>query len=251
MSTTLGPKIAVIAGGGGGIGQAVVLRLATSGFSPVILDKTTQAGEHTLSKLDRAGQRGEFILADLTKHEDVQHAFSQVLSNYGRVDVLVNLAGGTFHKKLIQNLTIKEWMEVIDMNLKATFLCCQSVIKSMKRQESGSIINTASNFGITGSPGRTHYSAAKAAVIAFSKSLALELATNGIRVNTIAPGMTATERVRSKFTEEEWAEEGKKIPMRRTAEPCEIAEGVAFLASPESGYMTGQTVHVNGGMVMP
>jgi len=251
MSATLEPKIAVIAGGGGGIGQAVVLRLARSGFSTVILDKNAQAGERTLTQLAREGQRGELILVDLTKRLEVQNAFSQIISNHGRVDVLVNLAGGTFHKKPIHELSITEWMEVIDMNLKATFLCCQSVIKSMKRQKSGNIINTASNFGITGSPGRTHYSAAKAAVIAFSKSLALELALDGIRVNTIAPGMTATERVRSKFTSAEWTEEGKKIPMLRTAEPREIAEGVAFLAGPESGYMTGQTVHVNGGMVMP
>jgi 3-oxoacyl-[acyl-carrier protein] reductase len=121
----------------------------------------------------------------------------------------------------------------------------------MKRLGGGTIINTASNFGITGSPGRTHYAASKTAVIAFSKSLAMELAPYGIRVNTVAPGMTATERVRSKFTPAEWAEEGKKIPMLRTAEPHEIAEGVAFLASPESSYMTGQTLHVNGGMVMP
>jgi 3-oxoacyl-[acyl-carrier protein] reductase len=163
--------------------------------------------------------------------------------------VLVNLAGGTLHKRPIQEFPLAEWREVIDVNLKGTFLCCQAVIKPMKERQRGMIINTSSNFGITGSVERTAYSAAKAAVIAFTKSLALELAPYGVRVNAIAPGLTATARVTSGHTDAQWRQVAATIPMGRAAEPNEIAEAVNFLASDESGYMTGQLIHVNGGMV--
>lgn len=242
-----GEKIAVISGGAGGIGQAVVQRLARAGFFPVILDKDESARQEPLP----GGRRAEFISLDLTLKDEVQRAFAGIVSRHGRVDILVNLAGGTLHAKLIQDFTLAEWREVIDANLKATFLCSQAVIGTMKRQGKGAIVNTASNYGITGSATRTAYSAAKAAIIAFSKSLALELAPHGIRVNVIAPGRTATERVMGHYSPGEWAAKGAEIPMGRAAEPEEIAEGVAFLAGDESGYMTGQTLHVNGGMVMP
>jgi NAD(P)-dependent dehydrogenase (short-subunit alcohol dehydrogenase family) len=161
----------------------------------------------------------------------------------------VNLAGGTLHKHPIQEFPLFEWREVIDVNLKATFLCCQAVCKPMRERKAGVIINTASNFGITGGAGRTAYAASKAAVIAFTKSLALEMAPHGVRVNAIAPGLTATARVMSNYNETEWRRNGQSIPMGRAAEPSEIAEAVGFLASEESGYVTGQTIHVNGGMI--
>lgn len=166
-------KIAVVSGGAGGIGRAVVLRLSEAGFFPVILDKNQVAGEQLLFSLARRGKKGAFVALDLMVKAEVHNAFAKINTDYGRIDVLVNLAGGTFHKKVIQDLSLAEWRDVINMNLKATFLCCQAVIQTMKRQTKGSIVNTASNFGITGSAERTHYSAAKAALIAFSKSLAL------------------------------------------------------------------------------
>jgi 3-oxoacyl-[acyl-carrier protein] reductase len=138
---------------------------------------------------------------------------------------------------------------VIDVNLKATFLCCQAVCKPMRQAKSGVIINTSSNFGITGSAGRTAYSAAKAAIIAFSKSLASELAPHGVRINTVAPGLTATARVKAVHTDEEWANLSASMPLGRAGQPNDIAEGVNFLASDESAFMTGQVLHVNGGMV--
>ena len=167
----------------------------------------------------------------------------------GRIDLLVNLAGGTLHKHPIQEFPLAEWREVIDVNLKATFLCCQAVCKPMRERKAGVIINTSSNFGITGGAGRTAYAASKAAVIAFTKSLALEMAPHGVRVNAIAPGLTATARVMGSYNETEWRRNGQSIPMGRAAEPSEIAEAVGFLASEESGYVTGQTIHVNGGMI--
>ena len=162
---------------------------------------------------------------------------------------MVNLAGGTLHKHPIQEFPLAEWREVIDVNLKATFLCCQAVCQPMRQRRTGVIINTSSNFGITGGAGRTAYAAAKAAVIAFTKSLALEMAPHGVRVNAIAPGLTATARVMGSYNDAEWQRLGAQIPLGRAAQPSEIAEGVAFLASDESGYITGQTLHVNGGMI--
>ena len=244
-------RIAVVGGGAGGIGRAVVLRLAEDGFFPVILDRQEKPAHEILGDLERRGKNGAFIALDLTRKDEVQHAFATIASDHGRVDVLVNLAGGSLHVKPIQDFPLTEWQEVIDVNLKTTFLCCQAVIGSMARQRKGTIVNTASNYGITGSVGRTPYSAAKAAIIAFSKSLALELAPLGVRVNVIAPGRTPTERVMSHYSPEAWAAAGREIPMGRAAEPREIAEGVAFLAGDESGYMTGHTLHVNGGIVMP
>lgn len=244
-------RIAVISGGAGGIGQATVLRLVASGFFPIILDRDESSGHEILTALRAQGGKGEFIAVELTRKREVQDAFNKVISRYNEVDVLVNLAGGTLYKKLIQEFSLPEWEEIIDANLKSTFLCCQAVIGVMKRQQRGTIVNTSSNYGITGSRMHTAYSAAKNAIIAFMKSLALELAPYGIRVNCIAPGLTATKRVLSHNTAEEMAARVKGIPMGRAGGARDIAEGVAFLVSEESGYMTGQTLHVNGGMVLP
>jgi len=175
--------------------------------------------------------------------------FETLYAKTKRIDVLVNLAGGTLHRRMIHEFSLSDWREVIDINLKGTFLCCQAVIKPMKEQKGGIIINTSSNFGITGSPGRTAYAAAKAAIIALTKSLALELAPYGVRVNAIAPGLTSTARVMTGHTETEWRQLTEKIPMGRAANPSEIAEAVNFLANDESAYITGQLIHVNGGMV--
>ena len=244
-------KVAVISGGAGGIGNAVVLRLQRDGFFTVILDVNEAAGRDTLKKVKESGGEADFIAVDITRKHEVQKTFSSIILTLGRIDVLVNLAGGTLHAKLIQDFPLREWREVIDVNLKGTFLCCQAAIDVMKRQGKGSIVNTSSNFGITGSPRRTAYSASKAAVIALAKSLALEMAPFGIRVNTIAPGLTATKRVMSHSSAAEWARLCEAIPMRRAADPSDIAEGVAFLAGEESSCMTGQTLHVNGGVVLP
>jgi 3-oxoacyl-[acyl-carrier protein] reductase len=242
-------KIAIVAGGAGGIGQAVVARLARGGFGVFILDKNDEAGYETVDLLHRQNHNGEFYRVDLKHGGQIKDAIETIHAKTRRIDALVNLAGGTLHKHPIQDFPLAEWREVIDINLKGTFLCCQAVIRQMKERKAGIIINTSSNFGLTGSPGRSAYSAAKAAIIAFTKSLALEVAPYGVRVNAIAPGLTATARVMTGHTEAEWRRLSETIPMGRAAEPNEIAEAVGFLASDESGYITGQLVHVNGGMV--
>jgi 3-oxoacyl-[acyl-carrier protein] reductase len=242
-------KIAVVTGGAGGIGGAVVKRLAQSGFDICVADQNEAAGRELVEIMRQQKHNAEFYRLDLKREAEIRDLFDGVYAKSRRIDVLVNLAGGTLHKHPITEFPLSEWREVIDVNLKGTFLCCQAVIKPMKESKRGMIINTSSNFAITGSAERTAYSAAKAAVIAFTKSLALELAPYGVRVNAIAPGLTATARVMSGHTEAQWRQVAATIPMGRAAEPNEIAEAVNFLASDESGYMTGQLIHVNGGMV--
>jgi 3-oxoacyl-[acyl-carrier protein] reductase len=242
-------QIAIVTGGAGGIGKVVVARLVERGFSVCVLDQNEHAGHELVAQLNQETYKAEFYRIDLKRAAEIRDLFQAIYAKYRRIDVLVNLAGGTLHKHPIVEFPLSEWREVIDVNLKATFLCCQAVCKHMREAKRGVIINTASNFGITGSAGRTAYSAAKAAIIAFTKSLALELAPYGVRANTIAPGLTATPRVRAVHTETEWQRLSASIPLGRAGQPSDIAEGVVFLASDESAFMTGQLVHVNGGMV--
>jgi len=143
-----------------------------------------------------------------------------------------------------------EWDQVVTLNLKSVFLCSQAVLPAMTKQRSGKIVNIASIYGVTGSEMRANYAAAKAGVVAFSKSLALEVARTGIGVNAIAPGLIATEKVRSRYSDEEWDERVATFPMGRAGMPEEIARAALFLVQDENTYMTGQTVHVNGGWLM-
>jgi 3-oxoacyl-[acyl-carrier protein] reductase len=243
-------KVAVVTGGAGGIGRAVVRRLGETGYALFILDKNHQAGGETLEQLRQEGYQAEYRAVELTNAAEIKTLFAAIQHEAGRIDLLVNLAGGTLHNHPIQEFPLSEWLEVINVNLKATFLCCQAVCKPMRERKAGVIINTSSNFGITGGAGRTAYAASKAAVIAFTKSLALEMAPHGVRVNAIAPGLTATARVMGRYDEAEWQRRAGQIPMGRAAHPSDIAEGVVFLASDDAGYITGQAVHVNGGMIL-
>lgn len=249
--SSAGNKVAIISGGAGGIGQEVVMRLSRDGFFAFVLDVNERAGRETLDKVREGGGQGEFVALNLRNKSDIQNAFAYAISRLGRVDVLVNLAGGTVHAKPVQEFSLKEFLEIVDVNLKATFLCCQAVIGVMTKQRDGVIVNTGSNFGVTGSATRTAYAAAKAGVVAFTKSLALELAPHGIRVNAIAPGLTATRRVMQYFSSEAWKKQAETIPMGRVGHPRDIAEGVAFLVGEESSFITGQVLHVNGGLVLP
>jgi 3-oxoacyl-[acyl-carrier protein] reductase len=242
-------KVAIVNGGAGGIGRAVVRRLGQAGYGIFILDRNRQAGNETAAQLRQQGCEAESYAVELTHAVAIRETFAAILRQTKRVDLLVNLAGGTLHKHPIQEFPLSEWRDVININLKATFLCCQAVCKTMRERKAGVIINTSSNFGITGGAGRTAYAASKAAVIAFTKSLATEMAPHGVRVNAVAPGLTATARVMASYDEAEWQKLGKSLPMGRAAEPSEIADGVAFLASDDAGYITGQTLHVNGGMI--
>ena len=242
----------MITGGGGGIGGAVAHRMAAAGISVVIADYDGGAAERVKSEIAGGGGKADALAIDVTVAREVKAVVTDVAKRFGRIDILANIAGGSAYTKRIEEFTWAEWKEVIDCNLKGTFLMCREVAPIMQQQKSGRILNTASNYGVTGSALRTPYAAAKAGIITFTKSLALELAPDNVLANTVAPGPTDTPRV----MEKESAEARKQrwwpnIPLGRTALPRDLAEMYYFLTTPESAAITGQTFHVNGGVVMP
>jgi NAD(P)-dependent dehydrogenase (short-subunit alcohol dehydrogenase family) len=244
--------VAVITGGGGGIGSAVALRMAAAGITTVIGDYDGRAAEKVRSEIVAAGGKADALAIDVTVAREVKAVVADVATRYGRIDILANIAGGSGYTKRIEELTWAQWKEVMDTNLKGTFLLCREVAPIMQQQKSGRIINTASNYGVTGSALRTPYAAAKAGIITFTKSLALELAPDSVLANTVAPGPTDTPRVMEKESPEARQQRWwPNIPLGRTALPRDLAEMYYFLTTPESAAITGQTFHVNGGVVMP
>jgi 3-oxoacyl-[acyl-carrier protein] reductase len=242
--------VALISGGGNGIGRAVAHRLAAAGMTVVVADYDRAAAEQVRSEVVDAGGKADALSVDVTVAREVNALIAEVAKRFGRVDVLANIAGGSFHTKRIEDFTWAEWKQVIDTNLKGTFLMCREVAPLMQQQKSGRILNTASNYAITGSALRAPYSAAKAGIIALTRSLALELAPDGIRVNTVAPGPTDTPRVMEKETPEGRRQRWQAaIPLGRTAKPEDLAELYYFLTTPESAAITGQTFHSNGGLL--
>lgn len=244
-------RVALITGAGNGIGRAVAHKMAAGGMAVFIADCDRAGADRVQGEIAAVGGEAEALALDVTKAHEVKAAVAEVEKRHGRIDVLANIAGGSFYTKRMEEFTWAEWRQVIDTNLKGTFLMCREVAPIMKRQKSGRILNTASNYGITGSPLRAPYSAAKAGIIAFTKSLALELAADGILVNTVAPGPTDTPRVMGKESPEARRERWSIIPLGRTGQPEDLAEMFYYLTTPESAWMTGQTFHVNGGLVTP
>ena len=242
--------VALITGGGGGIGGAVAQRMARAGVAVVVADYDLDAAEKVRAGIARAGGEADALSVDVTQAREVKALVTDVAKRFGRIDILANIAGGSFYTKRIEEFNWFEWKRVIDVNLKGTFLMCREVAPLMQKQKSGRILNTASNYGVTGSALRVPYSAAKAGIIAFAKSLALELAPDGILVNTVAPGPTDTPRVMEKETPEARKQRWNPvIPLGRTGQPDDLAELFYFLTTPESAAITGQTFHCNGGLI--
>ena len=243
-------SVALITGGGNGIGRAVAHRFARAGMTVVIADYDHAAAEQVRGEVVENGAQADALSVDVTVAREVTALVSDVAQRFGRIDTLANIAGGSFYTKRIEDFTWTEFKRVIDTNLKGTFLMCREVARLMQKQRAGRIINTASNYGVTGSAFRAPYSAAKAGIVGFTKSLALELAPDGIRVNTVAPGPTDTPRVMEKETPEarrqRWS---SAIPLGRTAQPENLAELYYFLTTPESAAITGQLFHCNGGLI--
>lgn len=243
-------QIALITGGGNGIGRAVAHRMAAAGMTVVIADYDHAAAQQVRQEIIDSGGNAEALSIDVTVAREVKAIVTDIAQRFGRIDVLANIAGGSFYTKRIEDFTWAEWKQVIDTNLKGTFLMCREVAPLMQKQKSGRILNTASNYGVTGSALRAPYSAAKAGIIAFTKTLALELAPDGIRVNTVAPGPTDTPRVMEKETAEARRQRWySSIPLGRTGKPQDLAELYYFLTTPESAAITGQLFHCNGGLL--
>jgi 3-oxoacyl-[acyl-carrier protein] reductase len=185
------------------------------------------------------------IATDVTNKDSVQQMVHSTLARWGRIDILVNVAGGADRKPVVE-MTEADWNHIVDMNLKSVFLCCQAVLPAMLKQKHGKIVSISSIYGFTGNATRSSYAAAKAGVAVFTKSLALEVVNDGINVNAIAPGRVATPKVRGRYSDEQWAEATAQIPAGRAGTPDEIAATALFLVLNENRYITGQTIHVNG-----
>jgi len=243
-------KVAVVTGGAGNIGQAVVDRLAKDNYGIVILDMNQDAGNQVVSEFAKRNVILDFHRADLAQEAEVKSAFDKIKANHGRVDLLVNVAGGSFYRHKIEDYPLDHWRTVIDANLTATFLCCRAVTVLMKKQKSGAIVNISSDIAYSGGENRSAYAAAKAGILGLTRTLALELAPAGVRVNAIAPGRIETAKVRSHYTDAEWKASNERIPLGHPGAVEDVADAVAYLASDAAKHVTGQTLHVNGGRIM-
>jgi 3-oxoacyl-[acyl-carrier protein] reductase len=242
---TIDNKVAIVTGGGGGIGGAIVQRFAREGAKLTVADIDTSAAKASAANVADKGGDAISIATDVTHKKSVDEMVRATLDRWSRIDILVNVAGGA-DRKMVVDMTAADWDHIIDMNLKSVFLCSQRVLPTMLKQKYGKIVNISSIYGFTGNATRSSYAAAKAGVAAFTKSLALEVVKDGINVNAVAPGRITTPRVRSHYSDQAWADAVAQIPMGRTGTPDEIASTVLFLVTDENNYITGQTIHVNG-----
>ena len=244
----LADKIAVVTGAGRGIGRAVALAYAKMGADVVCVSRTKENSAKVAAEVEAIGRRAWAVAVDVSDTAAVDAAAKGILESTGRVDILVNNAGVT-RDNLLMRMSEEEWDTVIDTNLKGAFNFTKALTRPFIKQRSGRIINIASVIGLIGNAGQSNYAASKAALIGFTKSIAKELATRGITVNAIAPGFIETDMTAALS---EKMREGilGNVPLERFGSPDDIAHAAVFLAMEPSGYITGQVLTVDGGMVM-
>jgi 3-oxoacyl-[acyl-carrier protein] reductase len=242
-------KIAVVTGGGRGIGQAVSLRLAQLGAKVVVnYVSRPEPALATVAQIEAAGGKARAIQFDVADSQAVQEALTALVNEEGRIDILVNNAGIT-RDGLLMKMQEEAWDAVLDTNLKGAFNCIKAVSRPMMKQRWGRIVNISSVIGFAGNAGQVNYASAKAGLIGLTKSVARELASRGITVNAVAPGYIETEMTGG-LSEEVTAKIMEGIPLARLGKADDVAAAVAYLVSADSSYVTGQTLHVNGGMYM-
>jgi 3-oxoacyl-[acyl-carrier protein] reductase len=242
-------KVALVTGASRGIGREIALELARQGANVAVNFSGSEAkANEVVDEIKALGREAFAVKCDVSNSGEVAEMVKGTIDNFGKLDILVNNAGIT-KDNLLMRMKEEEWDDVININLKGVFLCTKAVTRQMMKQRVGRIINIASIVGVSGNPGQANYVAAKAGVIGLTKTTAKELASRNITVNAIAPGFITTDMT-DKLSEEVKAEMLKQIPLSRLGEPKDIAKITAFLASDDSAYMTGQTLHIDGGMVM-
>ncbi|MCP8616555.1 3-oxoacyl-[acyl-carrier-protein] reductase [Salirhabdus salicampi] len=242
-------KSALVTGASRGIGRAIALELANAGAKVAVnYAGSEQKAQAVVDEIKQNGGEAFAIQANVSNEEDVKGMIKEVVSTFGSLDILVNNAGIT-RDNLLMRMKEEEFDEVIQTNLKGVFLCIKGVTRQMMKQKGGRIINISSIVGVSGNAGQANYVAAKAGVIGLTKTSAKELAARNILVNAVAPGFITTDMT-DELPEDVREEMLKMIPLSRLGEPKDIANVVRFLSSEDSRYMTGQTLHVDGGMVM-
>ncbi|EIJ81532.1 3-oxoacyl-[acyl-carrier-protein] reductase [Bacillus methanolicus PB1] len=242
-------KAALVTGASRGIGREIALELARKGANVAVNYSGSEAkANEVVEEIKALGRNAFAVQCNVADSESVSNMVKVTIETFGKLDILVNNAGIT-KDNLLMRMKEEEWDDVININLKGVFLCIKAVTRQMMKQRCGRIINISSIVGVSGNPGQANYVAAKSGVIGLTKTAAKELASRGITVNAVAPGFITTDMT-DKLADDIRAEMLKLIPLAKLGEPGDVAKVVAFLASDDSRYMTGQTLHVDGGMVM-
>lgn len=241
-------KVALVTGAAQGIGKSVALALAKQGATMVISDVNLEKAEAAAGEMREAGKRALAVACNVGSADEVNVLFDRVIQEYGQIDIVVNNAGIT-RDNILMRMKDEEWDQVININLKGVFLCCRAAIKLMAKRRTGRIINIASIVGAMGNAGQINYSASKAGVIGMTKTIAKEYAGRNITCNAVAPGFIDTAMTQA-LPEDVKNLMLSQIPLSRFGQAEDVANAVVFLASDEAGYITGQVLHVNGGMYM-
>ena len=240
-------RVFAVTGGSRGIGRGIAQRLAAEGAHVILTYRTdAAAAARTLDAIKETGGSAEALPLDVSRFEDAQAFFKDLVARHGRIDGLVNNAGITADNLLLR-MKEEQWDRVLDVNLKGVFHCTRAVARSMVKERRGRIVNITSVVAVTGNPGQSNYAASKAGILGFTRAVALELASRTITVNAVAPGFIDTDMTRGlpeKVREELLA----RVPLGRLGQAEEVAALVSFLLSDESAYITGQVIHVNGGL---
>jgi 3-oxoacyl-[acyl-carrier protein] reductase len=239
-------KIALVTGSGRGIGKAITLKLASAGAITVVNDISLTNAQTVVDQIKVQGGDGLAIAADVSSATDVASMVDAAIAKYGHIDILVNNAGIT-RDQLLLRMTDSEWDDVLNIDLRSVFLCTRAVIKHMLKERKGRIVSIASIVGLMGNAGQANYAAAKAGIVGFTRSVAKEVASRGITANAVAPGFIETDMT-AKLSEKQKQDLMSRIPLGYLGTPQDVAEVVAFLASDEARYITGQVITIDGGM---
>ncbi|MFH1691486.1 MAG: 3-oxoacyl-[acyl-carrier-protein] reductase [Candidatus Omnitrophota bacterium] len=241
-------KVCLVTGGARGIGREIALLFAKEGSDVVICDVNLEAAQSTQKEIEALGRKSMSFSTDVTVFKQVEDMMNLILDNFKHLDILINNAGIT-KDGLLLRMSETDWDSVLSVNLKGVFSCTKAVSKYMVKQRSGKIVNIASIIGIMGNAGQANYAASKGGIISFTKSIAKELASRNINVNAVAPGFIQT-AMTDKLTEEQRTRMLANIPLNRLGVAQDVAQACLFLASAQAGYITGQTIVVDGGMCM-